>query len=166
MNQLSQRRLTDPLKVSCSDLLLLQSRLRLVLSLRGYKEVIENILQEFKSRPVLRFLLPALHHDLIEFVGAAVRTRHPVRPVQAPDHLRVGHPWLGGKKIVMDFLLNSLLKEIILQHIILKHFTYLGRVFFHRWLSLWGGSQRTKRPIWCWRCQSWWPLEPSTLLET
>lgn len=43
--------------------------------------------------------------------------------------------------------------------------SYLGRVSFHRWLSLWGGSHTTIHPIWCWMCQNWWPLEPSIWWE-
>lgn len=72
--------------------LFLLSRLHLILSLCGNKEVVESVLEKFKSRPVLRPLLPAYHHNVIEFLGAAVRTWHPVRPIQAPDHLWVGHP--------------------------------------------------------------------------
>lgn len=75
--------------------LFLGSRLFLVLSLRGNEEVIESALQKIKRGPLLGLLPPARHHDLVQFLWAAVRPRHPVEPVQAPDHLRVGHPWRG-----------------------------------------------------------------------
>lgn len=97
--------------------LFLWSRLHLILSLRGDKEVVENVLQKFKSWPVVRPLPPAHHHDVIEFLGAAVRTRHPVRPVQTPDDLWVGHPWLEQNAAGVRFwwIFNNILQFIWLQ---------------------------------------------------
>uniref|UniRef100_A0A8C7YDY2 Si:dkey-71h2.2 n=1 Tax=Oryzias sinensis TaxID=183150 RepID=A0A8C7YDY2_9TELE len=66
-------------------------RLHLILSLRGDEEVIESVLQKVKSWAFFGPLPPAHHHDIIEFHRAIVRPWHPVRLVQAPDHLRVGH---------------------------------------------------------------------------
>lgn len=66
-------------------------RMHLVLALSGNEEVIEYILQVIKGGSVLRFVIPALHHDVIELPWAAIWTRHPVVPVKVTDHLRIRH---------------------------------------------------------------------------
>lgn len=61
--------------------LFLSSRLHLVLSFRGNKKVVESVLKIFKSRSVVRLLLPAHHHDIVQFLWTVVWTWHPVWPV-------------------------------------------------------------------------------------
>lgn len=67
------------------------SRLLLILALCGCEEVLQDALQVIKGGPVLRFVLPALHHDFIEFSRTTVQLLHAVAFLQGPDHLWVGH---------------------------------------------------------------------------
>lgn len=149
------------------------SWLHLILPLCGNKEIIESVLQKFKCRPFLRPLLPADHHVVIELHWTALRTRHPVQPVQALDHLRVGHPWSGRRRkrsfceIWMHIKAAKISSELVSVQYnkMLCQFLYLGKEFVRRWLFLSGGSQKTRHLTWWWTCRSWWPLEPSIWWE-
>lgn len=56
--------------------------LLLVLSLSGGVEVIQDTLHVIEGGPVLRFVLPARHHDVVELLRTAVGPRHPVAALQ------------------------------------------------------------------------------------
>lgn len=68
------------------------SRLLLVLALSGRVEVVQHTLDVFEGGPLLRAVLPAASHDVVELLGAVLWPGHAVSPLQCPDHLRVCHP--------------------------------------------------------------------------
>lgn len=68
-------------------------RLLLVLALCRSKEILQNTLYVLKSGTILGFDLPALHHEVVELLGAVFRAGHPVSMLQSPNHLHVRHPW-------------------------------------------------------------------------
>lgn len=61
--------------MSCESVLLW---LLLVLPLGGSVEVIQDTLHVIKGGPVLGFVLPARHHDVIELIRTVAGLRHPV----------------------------------------------------------------------------------------
>ena len=65
------------------------SWLLLVLALGGRVEVIQHTLDIFEGGPLLGAVLPAASHDVVELLGAVLWSRHPVPPLQCPDHLGV-----------------------------------------------------------------------------
>lgn len=67
--------------------------LLLVLCLCGGVEVIQDALHVLKGGPVLRFVLPAGHHDLIQLGGTVVGPWHPVAALYRGHHLSFGHTW-------------------------------------------------------------------------
>lgn len=71
------------------------SRLLLVLSLGGGEEVLQHALHVLEGGPLLRLLLPALHHQFVQLLRAVVGLRHAVAALQVLDHLGVGHPCEG-----------------------------------------------------------------------
>lgn len=68
------------------------SGLRLVLALCGCEEVLQHTAQVVKGGPVLRELLPAQHHKLVQLIWTVVRSYHAVALLQVLNHLRIGHP--------------------------------------------------------------------------
>ena len=69
---------------------------RLVLRLRGSEVVLQKGLQVLEGGPLLRVLLPALHHQLVQRRGAVLRARHPVASLHLLQHLAVVHAWRDG----------------------------------------------------------------------
>lgn len=67
--------------------------LLLVLCLCGSVEVIQDALHVLKGGPVLRFVLPAGHHDLVQLSGTVVGPRHPVATLYRGHHLSFSHTW-------------------------------------------------------------------------
>ena len=67
----------------------LPSWLLLVLALSGCVEVLQHTLDIFKGGPLLRAVLPAACHNVVELLRAVLWSRHPVSALQCPDHLRV-----------------------------------------------------------------------------
>lgn len=67
------------------------SRLLLILALSGRVKVLQYTLQVLKGGPVLRLVLPAFQHDVIELLRAGVQTLHTVSSLQSTDHLRICH---------------------------------------------------------------------------
>lgn len=65
------------------------SRLLLVLALGGCEEVLQDTLDIFEGGPLLRAVLPAASHNVVELLGAVLWPGHPVSSLQCPDHLRV-----------------------------------------------------------------------------
>lgn len=65
------------------------SWLLLVLALSGCVEVVQHALDIFKGGPLLRAVLPAASHDVVELLGTVLWPGHPVSALQRPDHLRV-----------------------------------------------------------------------------
>lgn len=70
----------------------------LVLRLSGSEVVLQKGLQILKGGPLLRVLLPALHHQLVQRRGAVLRARHPVAPLHLLQHLPVIHACRWEKK--------------------------------------------------------------------
>lgn len=65
------------------------SWLLLVLALSGCVEVVEHTLDVFEGGPLLRAVLPAASHDVVELLRAVLWSGHPVSTLQCPDHLRI-----------------------------------------------------------------------------
>lgn len=68
------------------------SRLLLVLALCCGVEILQDTLKILKGWTVLRLVLPALQHDVIELLGTAVGALHSVASLQGADHFWVRHP--------------------------------------------------------------------------
>lgn len=68
------------------------SWLLLVLAFGSCVEILQHTLDVLEGGPLLRAVLPAARHDVIQLLWAVLRPRHPVSTFQCPDHLRVCHP--------------------------------------------------------------------------
>lgn len=68
------------------------SGLGLVLALCGREKVLQHAAQVVKGGPVLWALLPAQHHEVVQFFWTVVRAHHAVASLQVLNHLRIGHP--------------------------------------------------------------------------
>lgn len=65
------------------------SWLLLVLALGGRVEVFQHTLDIFEGGPLLRAVLPAATHDVIELLRTVIWSGHPVSMLQCPDYLGV-----------------------------------------------------------------------------
>ncbi len=65
----------------------------LVLWLSGGEVVLQEGLDVFESGPLVWLLLPAEMHHFVQWLRAALRTRHPVAPLHLLQHLSVHHAW-------------------------------------------------------------------------
>lgn len=127
------------------------------------KKVLQFPLQGLECRPVLFFLLPAVHHYVIHDFRAVGRTWHPVAQRNPLDHLQVCHGYNNHRKQLRTFIKRNttLSVESMYKRIEKAH---LGKASVQRSWSHKVKSQRTRHLI-LWRtCYCGWPLVQSTSL--
>lgn len=94
-------------------------RLMLVLCLCGGVEVIQDTLHVIKRGPVLGFVPPAGHHDIIILSGTVVRLRHPVATLHRGHHLTFGHTWGQHRQICTTGYMKESMHTVVEVKIIL-----------------------------------------------